>query len=82
MKKKTFLIIATMMLMAAPTKAQIVILDDDEFNRATTSEPLNVEMPGVYNSGEDWFSPLGDGAVLLAGLAGAYLLGRRKKKEE
>ena len=34
-----------------------------------------------HNSGEDWYTPVGSGSVLLIGLAGAYLLGKRKKDE-
>ena len=83
--KKLIAIIAALMLATAPAMAQVFIMDEDEFNngRAGSSDPssLNVDLPGIYNSGEDWYTPVGEGIVVLAGLAGAYLLGKRKKKD-
>ncbi len=80
--KKLIAIIAALMLATAPAMAQVFIMDEDEYNnnRAGSSE-LNIDLPGWYDSGEDWYTPVGEGIVVLAGLAGAYLLGKRKKKD-
>jgi len=79
--KKLIAIIAALMLATAPAMAQVFIMDEDEYNngRAGSSE-LNIDLPGIYDSGEDWYTPVGEGIVVLAGLAGAYLLGKRKKE--
>ena len=82
--KKVIMIAAALMMFAATAKAQVFILDDDEFagNRATSEGGMLVDLPQIYNSGEDWFVPAGEGLFVLAGLAGAYLLGKRKKEQE
>ena len=82
--KKAIMIAAALMMFAATAKAQVFIIDDDEFtkNRATSDGGMLVDLPQIYNSGEDWFVPAGEGIFVLAGLAGAYLLGKRKKEQE
>ena len=82
--KKVIMIAAALMMFAATAKAQVFILDDDEFagNRATSEGGMLVDLPQIYNSGEDWYVPAGEGIFVLAGLAGAYLLGKRKKEQE
>jgi len=79
--KKLIAIIAALMLATAPAMAQVFIMDEDEYNNNRTGKTtMDVDLPGWYNSGEDWYSPVGEGIVVLAGLAGAYLLGKRKKE--
>ena len=82
--KKAIMIAAALMMFAATAKAQVFIIDDDEFskNRATSDGGMLVDLPQIYNSGEDWYVPAGEGIFVLAGLAGAYLLGKRKKEQE
>ena len=82
MKKKIVTIVIALMLSSIPAMAQI-FMSDEEFqkNRVGTTN-FGVDLPGTYASGEDWYAPVGSGAVLLAGLAGAYLLGKRHKKEK
>lgn len=67
------------------TQAQILILDENEFNNNSRSNGSNGGMlpniPGL-NSTNDQYAPLGGGEVLLLScLGGAYLLGRRRKRE-
>ena len=78
MKKRIITIAAALMFAAAPAMAQVFLDDDDATNRAAG---MHINNPGTYNSGEDWFAPLGEGLFLLAGLAGAYLIGKRKNQE-
>lgn len=44
------------------------------------NEAFYIDNPLDHGSGEDWYVPIGSGALLLAGLAGAYLLGKKRKK--
>ena len=82
MKKKIFAIATLLMLAAAPAMAQVFIMDEDEWNGNRVGKTsMDVDLPGIYNSGEDWYTPVGEGIVVLAGLAGAYLLGKRKKED-
>ena len=83
MKKRIIAITAAMMMFAAPAMAQVFL--DDEYvnsNRAgESSSQLLINNPAVYDSGSDWYAPVGEGIFVLAGLAGAYLLGKRKREE-
>ena len=78
--KKLIMTIAIATMLAAPAMAQ-VFLDDEvvNSNRATT------EGPGAFvpeqNVTHDQYTPVGEGILLLAGLAGAYLVGKRRKEE-
>ena len=81
--KKRIIAIATVLMMAtAPAMAQIFMTDEDLNNR-TTSQPggMFVDIPNAHGQGTDYFAPVGEGLVVLAGLAGAYLLGKRRKEE-
>lgn len=78
--KKRIIAIATVLMMAVvPAMAQVFINDDDVNNRASTDAEMFVNNPGTYDSGEDWFVPVGESLFVLAGLAGAYLIGKRKR---
>ena len=82
MKKKIVTIVIALMLSSIPAMAQIFISDEDLQNSRVGTTNLGMDLPGTYNSGEDWYAPVGSSAVLLAGLAGAYLLGKRHKNEK
>ena len=74
---------ATLLLIisfSVTSKAQVFILDDELDNPRIQSEEFFIDNPGWHGSGEDWYTPVGDGVLLLAGLAGTYLLGKKKKK--
>ena len=81
--KKRIIAIATVLMMAtAPAMAQIFMTDEDLNNRAGADDPsMYINLPGSFNSGMDWYAPVGEGIVVLAGLAGAYLFGKRRKEE-
>lgn len=80
--KKLIMTIAIATMFVAPAMAQ-VFLDDEDINgnRANGGSQLVINNPAVYDSGEDWYAPVGEGIVLLVGLAGAYLVGKRRKEE-
>ena len=84
MKKRIIAIAAALMMATAPAMAQVFIMEEDDYNgkrQNTPSGQLSVDLPGIYDSGEDWYTPAGEGLLVLAGLAGAYLIGKRRKEE-
>lgn len=81
MKKKIITIAVALMLTSIPAMAQVFLTDEEADSRCHGTHTFDVELPAYHNSGEDWYTPVGGGAVLLVGLAGAYLLGKRKKDE-
>jgi hypothetical protein len=81
--KKLIMTIAIATMMAVPAMAQIFLDDEDLNNRgngASTIEGLGVMVP-EQNVTYDQYVPVGEGILLLAGLAGAYLVGKRKKED-
>ena len=86
--KKRIIAITTLMLMAVvPAMSQVFVLEEDEWNnnkRGRLSEnDFGVMVPRENVEYDQWKqAPAGEGIMLLAGLAGAYLLGKRKKEQE
>ena len=82
--KKLIMTIAIATMLAAPAKAQ-VFMDDEEMNANRSDrggEGFGVMVPQTGVEYDQWkYTPLGEGIVLLAGLAGAYLVGKRRKEE-
>lgn len=78
--KKRYLIILAAMLLSVSSTAQVFMLDMDD-KRSPEIGGMDITNPDIHNSGEDWaYVPVGRGALLLAGLASAYLVGKKKKK--
>ena len=82
--KKLIMTIAIATMLAVPAMAQ-VFLDDET---STNNRELRGENDfGVMVASQDvdydqWkFAPVGEGLLVLAGLAGAYLIGKRRKEE-
>ena len=72
---------ALSVMLAGSVNAQIVVVEENRDNNRLTlqsNEILNNNIDGI--TGDD-IAPLGSGALLLTALSGAYLLGKRKKKE-
>ncbi|MBR3426845.1 MAG: hypothetical protein IKG95_02760 [Bacteroidales bacterium] len=83
MKKRIIAMAAALMMATAPAMAQVFIMEEDDYNgkrQNTPSGQLSVDLPGIYDSGEDWFTPVGEGIFVLAGLAGLYLMRTHNKK--
>ena len=81
MKKRIVTILLALFMGAVPTMAQVFIMEDDE-----SMSPRDPESAITFNVivasqdvANDQFVPLGEGILLLSGLAGAYLLRRRKR---
>ena len=81
--KKKIIAIAIATMMAAPAMAQIFLADEDLNNRSGSSEVPGAIIPEqdvTYDQFQPYV-PVGEGILLLAGLAGAYLVGKRKKED-
>ena len=71
--------IATVMA-STPAMAQIFLDEDDVNNRLPGAEG-GVIVP-MQDGPNDQYLPLGEGLFVLAGLAGAYLVGKRRKSDQ
>lgn len=86
MKKRIITSTLLLMLASASVKtaqAQIFILSDEEYHsslRGNQSGNLPI-IPGMDVT-LDQYAPVGSGWLLLGCLGGAYLLGKRRKREE
>lgn len=81
MKKRIVTILLALFMGAVPTMAQVFIMENDE-----SMSPRDPESAITFNVivasqdvANDQFVPLGEGILLLSGIAGAYLLRRRKR---
>ncbi len=83
--KKRIIAIATLMLMAVAPSMSQVFMDDEDLNSnrgIMSEEEFGVMVPSTGVEYDQWkFAPVGSGVALLAGLAGAYLIGKRRKEE-
>lgn len=82
--KKTLKILTLILLLATSARAQIYTGEGEGNNRLEGLEPSNglyIDNPNGYGYGTDYYTPLGDGLLLLAALGGAYLLNKRKKSK-
>ncbi len=77
--KKIIMTIAIATMLAGTAMAQ-VFLDDESVNNRAPGEPGSVIVPS-QDVPNDQYLPLGEGIFVLAGLAGAYLVGKRRKEE-
>ena len=92
MKRRSIIKLVLMVLAFGMTgvnqaKAQIFITEDDEYANLRCHDenlPNGFIIPDFPNHNETWdvFTPLGDGLLLLGCLGGAYLLGKRKRKDD
>ena len=82
--KKTITVVMMALMLASNLNlnAQIFIYDD-EFEGTLRCESDEYGLIIGFEGGDaDMYLPLGDGFLLLAGLGGAYLLTKRRKKQE
>ena len=82
MKKRIVSIIMAMFMVVGSATAQVFIMeDDDALNQREESSGgivFNV-MVNQQDTNTDQYIPIGEGLLLLSGMAGAYLLRKRKK---
>lgn len=83
MNKNIIVLLTALMLSIGSLKAQIFISDDEfeGFIRKGESEfVLFVPVQG-QDDDQSMYTPIGSGWLLLSGMAGAYLLSKRKKQK-
>ena len=80
--KKTVVLLTVLFMAVVPMKAQVFIADD-EFEGMMRQEESEFVLfvPVQAQDGDQSYSPIGSGVLLLAGLGGAYLLTKRKKQK-
>ena len=82
--KKILLIFTLFLALAAPMRAQVFIMEEDENDRVTNvfgnGDWNNIIVHGSADDQSNWV-PLGEGVMLLAALGGAYLLRKKKTNE-
>lgn len=84
-KKHIILIAMTALLaLSIPVKAQIFLLEDEhEHSQRVNHTEFNVPIPYQGDDSDQYlYVPLGSGWLLLAGLGSAYLMGKKRKKED
>ena len=81
--KKILLIFTLLLTLAAPTCAQVFIMEEDENDRVDNvfgnGQWNNIIVHGSPDDQTNWV-PLGEGILLLSALGGAYLLKLKKSK--
>ncbi len=88
MKKRFIALLIGLSLGVSPVMAQVFIMDEEEYGvsgrEGTRDLPGGfIPHPGGHGTGQDWYTPVGDGFLLLAGMGVAYLFGKsRKRKDE
>ena len=67
-----------------PAMSQVFMTDEEAWeNKREAQGAPNITVL-IPKQDVDWdqFTPVGEGVLVLAGLAGAYLLGKRKKEQK
>lgn len=84
MIKRFIAVIGLLLVLTNPIKAQVFLMDEDAGGNIRIKDS-EFTVPVPYQ-GTDWdeflYVPLGDGALLLTALGGAYLLRKRKKSKD
>ena len=82
MNKKCMVLLTALLLMVGPSKAQVFIADDEFEGMMRKQDPeFALFVPYVGSEADQSYTPVGSGVLLLAGLGGAYLLTKRKKRK-
>ena len=80
--KKILLIFTLLLTLAAPMRAQVFIMEEDENDRVNNvfgnGQWNNIIVHGSPDDQTNWV-PLGEGILLFSALSGAYLIGKRRK---
>ena len=82
--KKILLIFSILLALAAPMRAQVFIMEEDENDRVRNvfgnGDWNNIIVHGSPDDQANWV-PLGEAVLLLSALGGAYLLRKKKTNE-
>ena len=77
--KKLIATLSIIFAISFTCNAQIFLIDEEIDNPRVPSNEFNIDNP-FHGDGNDFYTPIGEGSLLLAALGGAYLLGKRKKR--
>ena len=81
MKKRIISILTILLMVAGTASAQVFMLSEESSNQREGEDPSELPfIPDLGVTNDQGYVPVGSGALLLAGLAGAYLLGKKKEK--
>ena len=81
MKKRIVSIVAMLLMAVGMANAQVFMLDNNEEDSRTDIEPFETPfVPDLGESHDQGYVPIGVGILVLAGLAGIYLLGKKRTK--
>ena len=82
--RKSMTLLVTMLIMAIPVRSQVFLTQEDlESERDGQWEDIGLIVPihlQDFDQAEP-FTPVGSGIAVLAALGGAYLLGKKNKKD-
>ena len=79
MRKRKIAMAAAMLLLAATATAQVFVLDKDGNNRPTIDNVDGFIPQNGLQIDQGEYVPAGSGALLLAALGCAYLMGKKRK---
>ena len=76
------MILAATLLLSVAASAQVFILSEEDFQNSERAKqnPVGPLVPYQGGDMDQSLTPIGSGWLLLAGLGGAYLLRKKKKK--
>ena len=77
--KKKLLIFTLFVTLAAPLRAQVFMMDGEGNYREPEDPEVFAGLPENYGLGVDWYTPVGDGFLLLSAMGGAFLLTKKKR---
>ena len=82
--RQSIILLVPMLLMAVPMRSQVFLTQEDlDSERDGQWEDLGLIIPiheQDFDQAEPW-APVGSGIAVLAALGGAYLLGKKNKKD-
>ena len=82
MNKRIVVLLTALLLMVGSMNAQVFIADDEfEGTMRLEDEDFVLFVPVQGHDGDQFYAPVGSGLLLLTGMAGAYLLKKRKKQK-
>ena len=83
---RKYIILAVALLLTATVHAQVFIMTEEDYENSARAKLPDHTQPWIPIQGLDQdqslYGPVGNGLWLLGCLGGAYLLGKRRKKDE
>lgn len=80
-KSRRVIVMLLFMIMSLSMQAQVFMMDGDENYREPDNPQVFAGLPDGYGAGYDYYTPVGNGILLLAALGGVYFVNKRKKSK-